>query len=318
MIKQFYSYNLNSLLLNILMILMILISLAFLTLLERKILGYVQIRKGPNKTSLIGLLQPFNDALKLISKELFFIKNLNFMFYMISPILSLMLMLMMWMLLPYYYNSYYLDLNLLIILCFLSMGVYMMMINGWSSNSMYSMLGSIRSIAQTISYEVSLILIMMINLILIESFNLFNLFLYQKYIYMLLYLYPISLMFLVSLIAELNRSPFDLSESESELVSGFNTEYMSGGFTLIFMSEYGMIMLMSYLFIMFYSSSLNNNILYYFKIMFMMNLFILFRGVFPRMRYDKLMMLTWKTFLPIILNLLIYLYFIKWMILLLT
>nr|YP_010560292.1 NADH dehydrogenase subunit 1 [Dryocosmus liui]UEE83312.1 NADH dehydrogenase subunit 1 [Dryocosmus liui] len=308
------SYYFNNFIMNLLMILMILLSLAFLTLLEQKLLGYIQIRKGPNKVAYMGILQPFADAIKLFTKEMFLIKNLNYMFYIMSPILSIMLMLMMWLIIPNYFNLYYLNLNLLLLLCFLSMGVYMMMISGWSSNSTYSMLGSIRSIAQTISYEVSMILIMLSNLLLIESLNLINLINYQFYLSFISYLYPLMLMFLISIVAELNRTPFDLAEGESELVSGFNTEYMSGGFAMIFMAEYGMIMLMSLLFVMFYLGNFNMKFMFYIKTMFMMNIIIIFRGSFPRYRYDKLMMLIWKSFLPIILNIMIYMYMIKWMI----
>nr|AZL93477.1 NADH dehydrogenase subunit 1 [Synergus sp. ZJUH_2016033] len=309
-------YYMNLLMINLLMIIMIMLSLAFLTLLERKLLGYIQIRKGPNKVNFLGVFQPFSDALKLFSKENFFMKNMNYMFYMFSPLLMLMLMLMIYLILPNKYNLYYLDLNLMLFLCLLSLGVYMIMISGWSSNSMYSMLGCIRSIAQTISYEVSLILIMMSNLIFIESFNLINLFNYQYYISFIYYLYPLMLMFLVSLVAELNRSPFDLAEGESELVSGFNTEYMSGMFALIFMSEYGMIIIMSYIFVMFYLGNLNYIMFFFIKVLLIMNLIIIFRGSFPRYRYDKLMILIWKSYLPVILNLMIYLYMIKWLILL--
>uniref|UniRef100_A0AAU6QDJ7 NADH-ubiquinone oxidoreductase chain 1 n=1 Tax=Synergus sp. 1 DYB-20230501 TaxID=3136278 RepID=A0AAU6QDJ7_9HYME len=302
----------NSFFINFLMILMILLSLAFLTLLERKLLGYIQIRKGPNKVSLIGLLQPFSDALKLFFKEIFLMKNMNYIYYILSPMFMLMLMLFMYIILPNFYNLYYLDLSLILFLCFLSLGVYMMMISGWSSNSMYSMLGSIRSIAQTISYEVSLILIMMSNLIFIESFNLLNLLSYQFYLNFMIYLYPMMLMFMVSLVAELNRTPFDLAEGESELVSGFNTEYMSGMFALIFMSEYGMIIIMSYIFVFFYMGKYNYLMMFFLKIILVMMLIVVFRGSYPRFRYDKLMILIWKSYLSVILNLIIYLYMIKW------
>uniref|UniRef100_A0AB38ZLC5 NADH-ubiquinone oxidoreductase chain 1 n=1 Tax=Andricus sp. TaxID=3022421 RepID=A0AB38ZLC5_9HYME len=302
----------NSFIINLLLILMILLSLAFLTLLERKLLGYIQIRKGPNKVSFMGIMQPFSDAIKLFLKELFLIKNSNYMFYLLSPVFSMMLMLMMWLTIPNYFNLYYLNLNLLLLLCFLSLGVYMMMISGWSSNSVYSMLGAIRSIAQTISYEVSLILIILSNLLFIESFNLINLINFQYYINFIMYMYPMMLMFLISIVAELNRTPFDLAEGESELVSGFNTEYMSGGFALIFMSEYGMIILMSTLFVFFYLGNFSFKFLFFIKILMLINIIIIFRGTFPRYRYDKLMMLIWKSFLPIILNLMLYLYLIKW------
>nr|UZT67601.1 NADH dehydrogenase subunit 1 [Parnips nigripes] len=314
--KNLFIYQMNSLIINLMTVILILLGVAFLTLLERKLLGYIQIRKGPNKVNFLGILQPFSDAIKLFTKEFFFNKHLNYLFYLFSPIISMMLMLISWLILPNFYNLYYLDLNLLMFLCFLSMGVYSMMMSGWSSNSVYSMLGSIRAIAQTISYEASLILIILSSLLLTESFNLMNLLNYQININFIMYLYPIMLMFLISLIAELNRTPFDLAEGESELVSGFNTEYMSGGFALIFMSEYGMIMLMSYLFSIFYLSDNNYKLMFYIKVLMIMNLIILFRGAFPRYRYDKLMMLTWKSFLPIILNLMMYIYFIKWFILL--
>nr|UZT67502.1 NADH dehydrogenase subunit 1 [Trybliographa sp. ZJUH 20220008] len=306
--------SLNSLIINLIMMLMILLSLAFLTLLERKVLGYIQIRKGPNKILFKGVFQPFSDALKLLSKEFFLIKNLNYIFYIISPIMSLMLMLVLWMTLPNLFNLFYIDLNILLFLCFLSMGVYMMMMSGWSSNSMYSMLGSIRAVAQSISYEVSLILIILSNLMLVESFNMMKLIIYQEFIYMFMFMYPIMLMFLISVVAELNRTPFDLAEGESELVSGFNTEYMSGGFVLIFMAEYGMIMVMSVIMVIFYYGGVGVKLFFYFKVLLMMVLMIVFRGSFPRIRYDKLMLLIWKKFLSIILNLLMYLYLIKWII----
>nr|APH07340.1 NADH dehydrogenase subunit 1 [Leptopilina boulardi] len=298
---------------NLVMILVVLVGVAFLTLLERKVLGYIQIRKGPNKILIKGIFQPFSDAVKLMSKEFFLIKNLNYMFYLFSPCFSFLLMLMMWLLIPNFYNLFCNNFSMLFILCFLSMGVYMMMLSGWSSNSMYSMLGSIRAVSQSISYEVSLILLLLSSLMFIESFDLKGFIKMQDKIWMFWFLSLIMLMFLVSVLAELNRTPFDLAEGESELVSGFNTEYMSGGFVLIFLSEYGMIMLMSYLIVLFYFMD-NFSLSVVFKTLIFMILIICIRGSFPRMRYDKLMMLIWKKMLIIILNFLIYLNFIKWMI----
>uniref|UniRef100_A0AAU7BNI7 NADH-ubiquinone oxidoreductase chain 1 n=1 Tax=Leptopilina myrica (nomen nudum) TaxID=2964900 RepID=A0AAU7BNI7_9HYME len=298
---------------NMVILIMVLIGVAFLTLLERKVLGYVQIRKGPNKILFKGVLQPISDALKLLSKEVFFIKNLNLMIYFLSPCLSFGLMLILWCVMPNYLNYSSSDLSSLLFICFLSLGVYMMMLSGWSSNSVYSMLGSIRAISQSISYEVSLILIIMSSLFLIESFDMFKMEEVQEKIWASMYMWGIMLMFLVSLVAELNRTPFDLAEGESELVSGFNTEYMAGGFVLIFLAEYGMIMLMSYLMVLFYFMS-------FYEISFIMSVFvmiliILFRGSFPRVRYDKLMMLIWKSFLIVILNYLVFLNFMKWIVL---
>lgn len=286
--------------------------LAFLTLLERKLLGYIQIRKGPNKVSFIGILQPFRDAIKLFSKELFLIKNSNYIFYLISPIFRIILILIIWLIIPNYFNLYYLNLNLLLFLCFLRLGVYIIIIRGWSSNSIYSILGAIRSIAQTISYEVRLILIILSNLLFIERFNLINLIKFQYYINFIIYLYPLILIFLIRLVAELNRTPFDLAEGESELVSGFNTEYIRGGFALIFISEYGIIILIRTIFVFFYLGNFLLKFLFFIKILIIINIIIIFRGTFPRYRYDKLIILIWKRFLPIIINFILYLYLIKW------
>ena len=203
---------------------------------------------------------------------------------------------------------------LLLLLSIISLRVYIIIINGWSSNSIYSILGAIRSIAQTISYEVRIILIILRNVLFIERFNLINLINYQFYLNFIIYLYPLILIFLIRLIAELNRTPFDLSEGESELVSGFNTEYIRGGFALIFISEYGIIIFIRYIIVLFYIGNFNIKFLFYIKILIIINLIIIFRGTFPRYRYDNLILLIWKRFLPIILNLIIYLYLIKWLI----
>nr|UAA82134.1 NADH dehydrogenase subunit 1 [Platyneura mayri] len=293
---------------------MVLISVAFITLLERKILGYIQIRKGPNKVGFMGLLQPFSDAIKLFSKEMIMVLKSNYMFFLISPLLSMIIMLMLWSLIPMWSSIMICKLNFMMILCILSLGVYSIMIIGWSSNSLYALLGALRSIAQTISYEVSMIFIMLNLMILIENYNLINLMKYQYYLWFLFLQMPMMYIMMISMLAELNRTPFDLAEGESELVSGFNTEYMSGSFALIFIAEYGMIMFMMYLFTMFYMGSNMFSMIFYMMYMFMLFFIIWIRGTYPRYRYDSLMEITWKNFLPSSLNFFIFILSIKFMV----
>nr|YP_004935396.1 NADH dehydrogenase subunit 1 [Fabriciana nerippe]AEB33708.1 NADH dehydrogenase subunit 1 [Fabriciana nerippe] len=284
----------------------VLIGVAFLTLLERKVLGYIQIRKGPNKMGFLGLLQPFSDAIKLFSKEQVYLNYSNYFSYYFSPIISFILSLMIWMVIPYIFNLIMFNLGLLFFLCCTSMGVYTMLIAGWSSNSNYSLLGGLRAVAQTISYEVSLSLILMSSIILIMDFNLLKFSEYQFLIWFLFLMFPLSLCFFSSLLAETNRTPFDFAEGESELVSGFNIEYSSGGFALIFLAEYSSILFMSLLFIIIYMGGYNLNLVFYLKLVFMSFFFIWVRGTLPRYRYDKLMYLCWKSYLPISLNYLLF------------
>nr|AVT44065.1 NADH dehydrogenase subunit 1 [Podagrion sp. JY-2018] len=286
--------------------LMVLISVAFLTLLERKLLGYIQLRKGPNKVGFVGLLQPFSDAIKLFSKETTLILKSNYLYYLISPLMSMMLMLLLWFYMPMCSKIMSMNYSIMMILCFMSLGVYFMMVAGWSSNSLYSLIGSLRSIAQTISYEVSMILIMLNIIIIMESFNVYDLYYYQYYMWNIIYMFIIGLVFFVSCLAELNRTPFDFAEGESELVSGFNTEYMSGSFAMIFIAEYGMIMFLMFLYtLMFFGGNLFS-LLFYLMYLFMLYLVIWVRGAYPRFRYDNLMYLTWKVYLPLSLNYLIF------------
>nr|UEN66873.1 NADH dehydrogenase subunit 1 [Diaethria gabaza eupepla] len=284
----------------------VLIGVAFLTLLERKVLGYIQIRKGPNKMGYMGMLQPFCDAIKLFSKEQIYLNYSNYLVYYFCPILSFMLSLVMWILMPYMINMVIFNLGLLFFLCCTSMGVYTVMIAGWSSNSNYSLLGGLRAVAQTISYEVSLSLIMMSSLILIMDFNLMKFFIYQDMVWFMFMMIPLSFCFLSSLMAETNRTPFDFAEGESELVSGFNVEYSSGGFALIFLAEYSSILFMSMLFIIMYMGGYYMNLMFYLKLVFLSFFFIWVRGTLPRYRYDKLMYLCWKSYLPISLNYLLF------------
>nr|YP_009538038.1 NADH dehydrogenase subunit 1 [Litinga cottini]AYN60781.1 NADH dehydrogenase subunit 1 [Litinga cottini] len=284
----------------------VLIGVAFLTLLERKVLGYIQIRKGPNKMGMLGILQPFCDAIKLFSSEQVYLNYSNYFSFYFSPIISFMLSLMIWMLIPYIFNMINFNLGLLFFLCCTSIGVYTLLISGWSSNSNYSLLGGLRAVAQTISYEVSLSLILMSSIILIMDFNMLKFSEYQYLIWLMVMMLPLSMCFLSSLMAETNRTPFDFAEGESELVSGFNVEYSSGGFALIFLSEYSMILFMSLLFVIIYMGGYELNLMFYLKLVFLSFFFIWVRGTLPRYRYDKLMYLCWKSYLPLSLNYLLF------------
>nr|CAH59831.1 NADH dehydrogenase subunit 1 [Zygaena aisha] len=288
------------------LILGVLIGVAFLTLLERKVLGYIQIRKGPNKVGMVGILQPFSDAIKLFTKEQTYPMFSNYMSYYFSPVVSFILSLVIWLLIPYYFNMISFNLGLMFFICCTSLGVYSVMIAGWSSNSNYALLGGLRSVAQTISYEVSLVLIMMSSIIFIMDFNLVLFNEYQSIVWFFFLMIPLSLCWFSSSLAETNRTPFDFAEGESELVSGFNVEYSSGGFALIFMAEYSSILFMSMFFCLMYLGGYNLNLIFYLKLALISFLFIWVRGTLPRYRYDKLMYLAWKSYLPISLNFIIF------------
>nr|ALN11739.1 NADH dehydrogenase subunit 1 [Plodia interpunctella] len=290
----------------IILILGVLIGVAFLTLLERKLLGYIQIRKGPNKVGYMGIFQPFSDAIKLFTKEQTYPNYSNYISYYFSPVISFMLSLIIWLLFPYYFNFISFNLGVLFFLCCTSMGVYTVMIAGWSSNSNYSMLGGLRAVAQTISYEVSLFLILMSSLFMIMSFNMILLSEYQENVWFFFFLFPLALSLFSSMLAETNRTPFDFAEGESELVSGFNIEYSSGGFALIFLAEYLSILFMSLAFILMFMGGYSMDFIFYLKLSMISFLFIWVRGTLPRYRYDKLMYLAWKSYLPISLNFLMF------------
>nr|YP_010303526.1 NADH dehydrogenase subunit 1 [Anaxilaus musgravei]QUT09478.1 NADH dehydrogenase subunit 1 [Anaxilaus musgravei] len=290
------------LMIYILMLISILICVSFVTLLERKVLGYIQLRKGPNKLGFMGLLQPFSDGLKLFFKEQTFLMKFNMIVFYVSPMFLLMLSFMLWLLYPYIINVYNFNYGVLFFMVCTGMSVYGVMLSGWSSNSNYALLGSLRSVAQVISYEVSMMMIMLCVIIFVFSYNLLDFMYYQNLSWFLFMNFPLFFCWLSSCLAETNRSPFDFSEGESELVSGFNVEYSSGGFAFIFLSEYMNIIFMSLLTVILFLGCDLFSLFFYIKVMLIVFWFIWVRGVLPRFRYDKLMYLTWKLFLPLSLN----------------
>nr|AML26729.1 NADH dehydrogenase subunit 1 [Histeridae sp. BMNH 1274738] len=284
---------------TVILLICVLVGIAFLTLLERKVLGYIQIRKGPNKVGFMGILQPFSDAIKLFTKEQTFPVHSNFIFYYFSPVVNLFLSLMLWLCMPFISSLFNFNLGVLYFLCCSSVGVYTIMVAGWASNSNYSMLGGLRSVAQTISYEVSLALILLSFLVLTSSLSFFSMIEYQENSWFIILCLPLSLMWFVSCLAETNRTPFDFAEGESELVSGFNVEYSSGGFALIFLAEYSNIIFMSVICCLLFLGGGLFSFFFFVKAVFMSFLWVWVRGTLPRYRYDKLMYLAWKSFLPV-------------------
>nr|UOU85018.1 NADH dehydrogenase subunit 1 [Ephemera danica] len=303
---MFYKDLILTLVSSVLLVICVLVGVAFLTLLERKVLGYIQIRKGPNKVGYWGIPQPFADAIKLFTKEQTYPVLSNYLPYYFSPVFSLFLSLVIWLIMPYWIGLHNFSLGLLFFLSCTSLGVYTVMVAGWASNSNYALLGGLRAVAQTISYEVSLALILLSFVFLIGSYCLYDFNLYQDNCWFLFITFPLALAWFASCLAETNRTPFDFAEGESELVSGFNVEYSSGGFALIFMAEYASILFMSMLFSLIFLGSDIYSLMFFIKLGILAFGFIWVRGTLPRFRYDKLMYLAWKSFLPLSLN---YLFF---------
>nr|YP_010946621.1 NADH dehydrogenase subunit 1 [Margattea speciosa]WGO57339.1 NADH dehydrogenase subunit 1 [Margattea speciosa] len=299
-------FNFVTILVGLILLIFVMVGVAFLTLLERKVLGYIHVRKGPNKVGLNGVFQPFSDAIKLFLSEQTFPLVSNFVSYYFAPVINLFLALIIWMLMPYLGGLFFFEMGFLFFLGCLSLGVYTIMIAGWSSNSNYSMLGGLRAVAQTISYEVSLGLVLLSFVFLVGSYNLVMLYYYQSYIWLLFIFFPLGLVWFASSLAETNRTPFDFAEGESELVSGFNVEYSSGGFALIFLAEYASILFMSMMMVMIFLGGDINSFFFYLSLVIISFLFIWVRGTLPRFRYDKLMYLAWSSFLPLSLNYLLF------------
>lgn len=314
---DFFIPIINSIIQILCMIIPLLIAVAYLTLFERKVMAAIQRRQGPNEVGIFGLLQPLADGLKLLLKETILPANANIVLFLFSPILTFMLALVTWAVIPFDEDMVYADLNLgiLYLLAISSLGVYGILISGWSSNSKYAFLGGLRSAAQMVSYEVSMGLILCTVLACSGSFNLSEIVESQQSIWYIVPLLPSWVMFFISSLAETNRAPFDLPEAEAELVAGYNVEYSAMGFALFFLGEYANMLLMSgmsaILFLGGWLSPFSEESIFYpffsfipgyiwfgMKLAFIVFLFIWVRASLPRFRYDQLMSLGWKVFLP--------------------
>lgn len=285
----------------------VLLAVAFFTLLERKGLSYIQIRKGPNKVGVIGLPQPLADAAKLLLKEIAKPAIANYSPYFLAPVFAFILALLLWQLYPRLRSTGYFKWGVLFFLCVSSLNVYGTLLAGWASNSKYALLGRLRAIAQTISYEIRMALILLFPLFVLVRFSFFELNEIQERIWFSFLIFPISLIWFVTCVAETNRAPFDFAEGESELVSGFNIEYGAAGFALIFLAEYANILVIRlFTTVLFFGGRslffISRDIIFLIKILLFAFLFIIVRARYPRFRYDLLIFLTWKAFLPVALR----------------
>nr|YP_010042753.1 NADH dehydrogenase subunit 1 [Ophidiaster granifer]QPC56382.1 NADH dehydrogenase subunit 1 [Ophidiaster granifer] len=291
----------------------ILLAVALLTLVERKVLGYMQFRKGPNIVGPFGLLQPIADGFKLLIKETLKPSNASPYLFFFSPFLFLSVALLLWGVIPVKYSVLSVNLSLILILGLSSLSVYSLLGSGWSSNSNYSFLGAVRAVAQTISYEISLGLILLSVVVFTGGFNLEIIEDSQENSWLLLSCLPLFVIWFISTLAETNRAPFDLTEGESEIVSGYNVEYAGGPFAMFFIAEYANIIFINLLSVIIFlggSSPFNeifplNILLISVKVGFLVVIFLWVRASYPRFRYDQLMYLTWKKYLPFSIGVLI-------------
>ncbi len=288
-------------------------AVAYVTLMERRVIAAIQLRKGPNVVGAFGLLQPLADGLKLMIKEVILPTNANKILFLLAPFITFFLALVAWAVVPFSQTFVIANINVgvMYLLATSSLGVYGIIIAGWASNSKYAFLGAIRSSAQMISYEVSIGLIIITVVLCAGSLNLTEIVLAQQNHWFVLPLFPMFILFFISTLAETNRLPFDLPEAESELVAGYNVEYSSMPFSMFFLGEYANMILMSAitttLFLGGWLPPLNIAIFNFIpgtiwliiKIIFMLFCFIWVRATLPRYRYDQLMRLGWKVFLPI-------------------
>jgi NADH-quinone oxidoreductase subunit H len=304
-------FILISLLKILIIIVPLLISVAYFTLAERKILGAIQRRRGPNVVGVYGLLQPLSDGFKLLVKETVLPSNANKFIFILAPIITFVISLMGWAIIPYDKYSVLSEVNVGVLYLFAisSLGVYGIIMSGWASNSKYAFLGALRSAAQMVSYEVSIGFIIVTIVVCCGSFNLQTIIESQRNVWFIVPFFPLFLMFFTSALAETNRHPFDLPEAEAELVSGYNVEYSAMGFALFSLGEYANMLLMSSLnVILFFGGWLPplevlgfipGSVWFGLKICFFVVLYVWIRAALPRYRYDQLMGLGWKVFLPI-------------------
>lgn len=291
----------------------VLLAVAFLTLVERKVLGYMQLRKGPNIVGPHGLLQPIADAVKLFIKEPLQPLTSSIAIFIVAPILALTLALTMWIPLPMPYPLININLGVLFMLAISSLAVYAILWSGWASNSKYALIGALRAVAQTISYEVTLAIILLSVLLINGSFTLSTLITTQEFVWLIIPSWPLTIIWFISTLAETNRAPFDLTEGESELVSGFNVEYAGGPFALFFLAEYANIIIINALTTILFLGAYHSPIIpelystnFAMKTLLLTVSFLWVRASYPRFRYDQLMHLLWKNFLPLTLALCIW------------
>nr|QHR80286.1 NADH dehydrogenase 1 [Cycloramphus asper] len=290
----------------------ILLAVAFLTLIERKVLGYMQHRKGPNIVGPTGLLQPIADGMKLFIKEPVRPATSSQTLFLLAPTLALTLAMIIWIPLPMPTPISNMNLSILFILALSSLTVYSILGSGWASNSKYALIGALRAVAQTISYEVTLALTLLCTILISGNFTMQNFNITQESTWLIFPIWPLAMMWFISTLAETNRAPFDLTEGESELVSGFNVEYAGGPFALFFLAEYSNILMMNTISaIIFMGSSINfyqhfMTLSIMTKAALLSMMFLWVRASYPRFRYDQLMHLMWKNFLPLTLALTIW------------